>query len=172
MELWNGTTSGTTKGRDNKMMHLGRWTSVSAALALCLALALGAAAPAMAADDARGRCVSEAARAGLIGRDSNPSNTNFVAGTEGDDYFFDGLATAGRDVLCGFGGGDVVGTLGEGDIFLGGPGVDDVAILEGGTFLGGAGSDFVGLQRGGTFNGGAGEDAVIIEQTGGTFNQD
>ena len=159
----------TTKGRDTTMTHLmRRITSVSAVLALGLALVLGAATPAMAADDARGRCIGEAARAGLIGSEANPGNTNFVGGTEGNDNFT-GRATAGPDVFCGFGGDDRISTLDAGDAFLGGAGDDEVVFLDGGTFDGGAGNDFVSIQFGGTFNGGEGDDRVA-DQLGGTFD--
>ncbi len=74
--------------RDETLTHLRRrCVAAAAALALGLALTLGAAAPAGAADDARGRCIREAAQAGLLGSETNPGNTTFVAGTEGNDEF-------------------------------------------------------------------------------------
>jgi hypothetical protein len=139
-----------------------------AVLGLALALTLGAAGPALAQGDARARCIREAARAGLIGRDLNPSNANFVGGTDGIDNFT-GQETAGRDVFCGFGGGDVIDALFAGDIFLGGAGDDIVHEMKGGTFNGGAGDDRVFDLQGGTFNGGAGDD-VVHNMLGGTFN--
>ena len=182
------------KGRLMVIGHTLRHSAGSAAarfsttLAMALALTFGVAAPAMAADsDAQGRCISEAIMAGLIGGDANPSNTNFVAGTEGNDNF-DARATAGPDVFCGFGGRDSIHTLVPGDIFLGGEGKDAVIHQYGGTFLGGGGDEMVvwqyrgtfdggegddtlHLQLGGTFTGGEGEDRVLY-QYGGTFNGD
>ena len=130
-------------------------TAISTTLALALAFILGAAAPAMAADgdSTRARCISEAARAGVIGGDSNPGNTNFVAGTEGAATF-NWRATAGPDVFCGFGGNDFIVNLDAGD-----------------AFRGGAGDDVVFYQFYGTFNGGGGTD-VLHRQLGGTFDQD
>ena len=52
-----------------------------AALALSLALALGVADSALAQDNPRARCIQEAAQAGLVGADLNPSNANFIGGT-------------------------------------------------------------------------------------------
>ena len=132
--------------------------------------------PLYAAPDANARCISEAAKAGLFGPDRNPTNTNFVGGTDGDDRFI-GAATAGQDVFCGFGGNDSIGGVGggrddvlsTGDVFLGGAGFDFVRVLQGGTFLGGAGGDQVLFLKGGTFNGGADNDQVTFLQ-GGTFN--
>ena len=149
--------------------------------------ALTFATPASAAPDANARCISAAAQAGLLGPDRNPSNTNFVSGTEGND-FRSGVTAAGPDVFCGFGGNDIVFELNTGDVFLGGEGNDRVILLDGGTFNGGEGddnvrtlnggtfngeegSDSVNFLNGGTFNGGAGDDSVG-DQIGGTFNQD
>ncbi len=141
----------------------------TAILAAVLLLALVVATPTMAAgENAQGRCIREAAQAGLIGRDTNPSNTNFVAGTEGDDNFTN-RATAGRDVFCGFAGDDYILELGEGDLFLGGAGNDEVGFLESGTFDGREGNDEVGYQLGGTFDGGEGDD-FVVDLYSGTFN--
>ena len=161
----NGS-AGTVKG---KTMLPGRHTSVSTALALCLALILGVAAPPAHGDDGeQGRCIREAVKAGLIGPDLNPGNTNFAGGTAGDDNFT-GRTTAGPDVVCGFGGDDFVDTLGVGDVFLSGAGNDRVNEQYGGTFNGDEGNDTVFLKYGGTFNGGAGSN-LVNEQYGGTFN--
>jgi hypothetical protein len=141
-----------------------------AALGLGLALTLVAASPALAKDDARGRCVREAARAGLIGRGLNPGQANFVVGTARSDDF-SGRATAGRDVFCGFGGNDFIDGLDEGDVFLGGEDDDQVHEIRGGTFLGGEGGDHVNTMQRGTFSGGRGGDNVIF-QNGGTVNGD
>jgi hypothetical protein len=139
-----------------------------APLALALALMLGTAGPALAQDDARGRCIREAARAGLIGRDLNPGRANFVVGTDGPDDFT-GRATTGRDVFCGFDGNDSIRELDEGDVLLGGAGIDVVDSLFGGTLNGGDGDDRANILQGGTFNGGSGDDSVTV-QSRGTFN--
>ena len=160
------------------MTHHGRrCTTAATALALGLALSLGVAViPVQAAGDqnARGRCFIEARRSGLISRDANPGNTNFVAGTEGDDDFgAEDLAGSAPVVICGFGGNDYVSGslgLGPGDVFLGGAGDDVLDVLTGGTFHGGDGNDRIGNAfNSGTFNGGAGDDNVF-SLTGGTFN--
>jgi hypothetical protein len=88
-----------------------------------------------------------------------PADYTFIGGTEGDDNFTD-PATGGPDVFCGFGGDrDVINILDEGDIFLGGAGIDDVDFNRG-TFYGGEGDDLVNINEG-TFNGGAGNDQVF-----------
>jgi hypothetical protein len=120
------------RGDGRRAMHRTRLA------ALGLALTLGVAGPALAEDDARDRCIAEAARAGLIGADLNPSNANFVPGTDADDNF-SGRATTGRDVFCGFGGNDIISILDAGDVFLGGAGDDGVDNVKGGTFNGGPG---------------------------------
>lgn len=140
--------------------------------------------------DPMARCISELAQAGF----TNTGNANVILGTAGDDMFIDAL-TEGVDIVCGFGGNDLVradtdtgpdAVLREGDVFLGGAGDDTTAFLEGGTFDGGDGidsvdfleagtfnggsdNDRVGFVRGGTFNGGAGNDSGIFVD-GGTFN--
>jgi Ca2+-binding RTX toxin-like protein len=125
----------------------------------------------MADGDNRGRCVAEAARAGLLGRDLNPVQVNVVAGTAGDDDFTSRV-TGRRDVLCGFGGRDSILALSEGDVFLGGPGNDHVVLLLNlGTLIGGEGDDAVEFMANGTFNGGPGVDVVDV-RIGGVFNQD
>ncbi|HEX2275082.1 MAG TPA: hypothetical protein VHG90_14530 [Acidimicrobiales bacterium] len=115
----------------------------------------------------QGRCVSELARAGLIGRDLNPGKANFVVGTEGDDVF-DAMVTDDVDVICGFGGNDRIETLDAGDVFLGGEG-DDLVPFNRGTFIGGEGNDFVAFNFG-TFNGGPGDDVVAFNESGAVFN--
>jgi hypothetical protein len=47
-------------------------------------------------------------------------------------------------VFCGFGGNDSIGTLAEGDIFIGGAGNDQV-LSNYGTFYGGDGNDTSGV---------------------------
>jgi hypothetical protein len=83
-------------------------------------------------------CLAEAAKTLKPG--FNPSNYAFHGGTTGDDDF-DGQATAGPDVFCGFGGDDQIGYVDEGDIFLGGAGKDSVFYGSYSTFYGGAGDD-------------------------------
>ena len=70
------------------------------------------------------KCLAEAAKT-VKHPGFNPSNYTFHGGTE-DDNNFEGQATAGPDVFCGFGGDDFIRTLDEGDIFLGGAGNDTV----------------------------------------------
>src|SRR5215218_4903638 len=77
-----------------------------------------------------------------LGPNFKPSNYTFLGGTEGNNDFT-GRATLGNDVFCGFGGGDYIFTLDEGDIFNGGPGDDYVFGLNDGTFYGGDGNDYV-----------------------------
>jgi RTX calcium-binding nonapeptide repeat (4 copies) len=119
------------------------------------------------------KCLAEAAKT-VEQPGFNPSNYTFHGGTE-DDNNFEGQATAGPDVFCGFGGDDFIRTLDEGDIFLGGAGNDTVRDNFGtaygqegddqvvfnftGIFYGGAGNDFV-LNNQSTFNGGPGDDTV------------
>jgi hypothetical protein len=109
-----------TMEHERTSMTTHRLPHALAALGLSLMLTLSAASPALAQGSARARCIAEVARAGLIGPDVNPSNANFVGGTDGHDVF---TPTAGRDVFCGFGGVDGLEfpiPLGEGDIFFGG----------------------------------------------------
>src|SRR5215213_2403301 len=94
-----------------------------------------------------------------LGPNFKPSNYTFLGGTEGNNDFT-GRATLGNDVFCGFGGGDYIFTLDEGDIFLGGEDRDIFAINNG-TFNGEEGNDSVSTNLlTGTFNGGAGVDVV------------
>jgi Ca2+-binding RTX toxin-like protein len=126
----------------------------------------------------KGRCISELAKAGLIGRDTNPGQANIIVGTEGDDTFVVGQFTEGVDLVCGFGGNDrvydadpSVVLMGPGDVFLGGDGNDSVflQLSEGAIFVGGAGNDSVGQNRGGTVIGGDGNDTVLFNDQG-TFD--
>lgn len=143
------------------------------AVAALVVVGVGAGAtPASAASNAAdGRCIQEAAQAGLLSGDINPGTVNFVGGTDGNDNFT-AQVTDGVDVICGFGGADTVDTLTSGDIFLGGDGNDTVNWMYGGTVNGGDGNDTVRVLYDGTFNGGAGDDYVIVVLGGGTFNQD
>jgi hypothetical protein len=137
---------------------------VTLALMLAAAMALSGVAQARPiAESADAKCAKLAIK--TLGSSFNPSNYTFIGGTEGEDNF-NGKATAGSDVFCGYGGNDEIGRLDEGDIFLGGAGNDSV-ILNFGTINGGDGVDFVGDNRG-TFNGGADNDLVILNL--GTFN--
>lgn len=112
----------------------------------------------MASSGSQGRCIKEAARTGLIGRDLNPSNANFISDAEVVDNL-GGRITAGRDVLCGFGENDFVITLEAGDVFLGFKDTDRILAQTGGVFLGGEGNDEAsGFLADGTFNGGEGVD--------------
>jgi Ca2+-binding RTX toxin-like protein len=138
-----------------------RRTLVSSGLVLLLVTAAVSTVGAAGDQSARGRCIAAAARAGLLGRDANPGNTTFIAGTEGDDDFT-GRNTAGPDVFCGFGGNDFINRLDAGDVFIGGAGDDRVVFLNGGTFDGGAGNDSVDFPQEGTFDGGAGDDRVVF----------
>jgi|SRR5215218_9239824 len=94
-----------------------------------------------------------------LGPNFKPSNYTFLGGTEGNNDFT-GRATLGNDVFCGFGGGDYIFTLDEGDIFLGGEDRDIFAINNG-TFYGGPGDDYVFGLNDGTFYGGDGNDYVF-----------
>ena len=99
-------------------------------------------------DSADAKCLKLAIR--TLGPSVNPSNYNFIGGTEGNDDF-DGQATEGNAVFCGFGGDDRIRTLGEGDIFLGGVGNEHVVDDNYGTFYGEEGSDSVVYDNFGTF---------------------
>ena len=137
--------------------------------ASALVVGLTATAASAAPESGRGRCISELARAGLIGRDVDPRRANFVVGTEGDDVF-DSMVTDGVDIICGFGGNDFIEILDAGDVFLGGDGNDHV-VSNRGTFIGGEGNDEVNfIEASGVFNGGAGDDAVSFTDPGTVFN--
>ena len=105
------------------------------------------------------RCVAEAARLGILGRDVNPSTHVFVSGTPGDDGAANGpdqIFVAADEVYCGLGGHDVI--MANSGITIGGAG-DDYMYTNRGTFYGGPGSDFV-YYNAGTFNGGRGDDGI------------
>jgi hypothetical protein len=89
-------------------------------LAAAMALS-GVAQAAQGGNKATAQCRAEAVRTLQPG--FKPSDYNFVAGTE-EANDFDGQATAGPDVFCGFGGNDSISTLDAGDIFIGGAGND------------------------------------------------
>jgi hypothetical protein len=109
-------------------------------------------------------CRAEAVAVGL-----NPDNYNIVTGTFGTEEFDELSGTAGADLICGFGGNDLLETLNAGDVFLGSAGSDQVNTMTGGTFYGGDSIDNVGIQSGGVFHG-EGDDDLVSELTGGTFN--
>jgi Ca2+-binding RTX toxin-like protein len=95
-----------------------------------------------------------------------PAHYTFIGGTEGDDIDTF-TATDGPDVFCGFGGEDVIGTLANGDIFIGGADFDGVA-FNNGTFYGQEGPDLVSTNEiSGIFYGGAGDD--VVQRNDGTF---
>ena len=167
---------------------LPRLPSVTLAVATALMLALLAAGNAI-AESQRERCLRAAAEA--IGLDIDPARYRVVTGTAGPDVF---VATAGRDLICGFGGNDrlrrlpplergdiVIGGAGDdlvwrllGGRFHGGPGDDKLYRLDGGTFVGGPGHDRMLIQVGGLFRGGRGNDRVGLDSDpsgveGGTF---
>ena len=155
----------------------GRRSAVLAALAVAAGMVVGVtASPAAAAPSDRARCIQEVAQARLMGPGTNPGRANYVVGTEGDDTF---TLTEGVDVVCGFGGNDliqasevdgvVVNALEAGDVFLGGAGDDTVFVVRGGVFNGGPGDDAVYVVPGGVFNGGPGDDVVVLLDAG-TFN--
>ena len=97
---------------------VGRRSRWLAAMAVAVGGVAVTASPAAAAQD-QGRCVREAARAGLLGPKTNPGTANYMVGTEGDDQF---TLTEGVDVVCGFGGDDDAGFDFEGDDALFPPG--------------------------------------------------
>lgn len=127
------------------------------------------------------RSREEAVQAGF-----DPDAFAIIAGTENYDLF---TTTAGPDLICGFGGTNIVDDIlsaddvflgGDGEdvvigdlygIFNGGAGDDTVNSVDGGTFNGSDGNELVGLLSDGIFNGGAGDDTVQYPR-GGTFNQD
>lgn len=118
---------------------------------------------------------------------SNPGSivSCTIIGTSGDDFL---TPTAGADVLCGFGGNDMLGTAGTppapvrldaDDTFYGGAGDDRVGTATTtddrgsvyGVFHGGDGNDTISHVLYGTFEGGEGNDAVLnTVDTSGTFN--
>src|SRR5215203_5198669 len=69
---------------------------------------------------------------------------NFIAGSDRKNDNFSSKGKEGvADVFCGFGGNDEIGTLAEGDIFIGGAGGDSVIYNFVGIFIGGDGNDTV-----------------------------
>ena len=112
---------------------------VTVALMLPAAMALSGLAQAAPIDGkADAQCAKLAKR--TLGPSYNSSNYTFIGGAEGIDNF-NGRATDGPDVFCGFGGDDRIDTMiDEGDIFIGGEGNDSVSTNYG-TFYGGAGND-------------------------------
>ena len=111
---------------------------VTVALMLAAAMALSGLAQAAPIDGkADAQCAKLAKR--TLGPSYNSSNYTFIGGTEGIDNF-NGRATDGPDVFCGFGGDELTRTIDESDIFLGGEGNDSVSTNYG-TFYGGAGND-------------------------------
>jgi hypothetical protein len=138
-------------------------TTLAAMLAAAMALSGVAQAKPTIGSKADAKCLAEAVR--TLGPGFNPTNYTFIGGTEGLDLF-DPSATAGPEVFCGFGGNDIIFTLAEGDIFLGGAGHDTV-FENYGTFYGGEGLDSVDINEG-TFYGGEGDDSVHLNL--GTFN--
>src|SRR5215218_3361556 len=145
------------------MKHL--FMLLSLALMIGAAMALSGVAQAKsnsASPDAK--CAKQASA--KLGKGFDPSGYTFFGGTAGDDNF-DGKATTGADVFCGFDGANSIYTLDAGDIFLGGDGNDSVG-TNNGTFNGGLGDDSVGTNNG-TFNGQADNDSVSFQNYG-TFN--
>jgi hypothetical protein len=140
------------------------------ALALMLGAAMALSGVAQAApisDKADAQCAKLAIR--TLGPSANPSNYTFHGGTEDTDSFsLEGTADV-PDVFCGFGSFDLIATLDEGDIFLGGAGNDFVGSNHG-TFYGEEGDDHVRVNFG-TFYGGAGDDSVDSNAGGGIFVQ-
>ena len=139
--------------------------TVAAMLASAMVLS-GVAQAAPIGDSADARCAKLARQ--TLGPSYKPATYTFIGGTEGNDNF-SGSATDGPDVFCGFGGDfDVITTLDEGDIFLGGAGRDLVGENYG-TFYGEEGSDIVENGNTGTVYGGAGNDRVYYNDQTGTF---
>ena len=140
-------------------------TTLAAMMAAALALS-GVAQGAPVGGSADAKCLAEAAKT-VEQPGFNPADYAFHGGTELDNNF-DGRATAGPDVFCGFGGFDVISNLNAGDIFLGGEGDDGVS-TNNGIFFGGEGGDSVDTNSlTGTFNGGAGSD--FVDDNIGAFN--
>ena len=136
-------------------------TTLAAMMAAAMAL-FGVAQAKPISDSPDAKCEKLAIK--TLGASFNPANYTFHGGTTGNDTFTGDAGTL--EVFCGFGGDDGAFEVQEGDIFLGGAGVDSVN-LNNGTFYGGAGNDLVNTNIG-TFNGGAGNDLVFTNN--GTFN--
>ena len=140
-------------------------TALAAMMAAAIALSgVAQAAPVNGKADAK--CLVEAIQ--TLGPSFNPGTYNFVGGTEGTDRYDTTIpATADPDVICGFGGDDLVATVAADDIFLGGEGRDRVTRDNFGTVYGGEGDDWVEINNG-TVYGGTGDDFVRVNY--GTFN--
>ena len=133
-------------------------TALAAMMAAAMALSGVAQAKPITNGKADAKCLVEAIQ--TLGPSFNPGTYNFVGGTEGTDRYDTTIpATADPDVICGFGGDDLVATVAADDIFLGGEGRDRVTRDNFGTVYGGTGDDFVRVNYG-TFNGEAGIDDV------------
>ena len=145
-----------------RIMLMGTAALVMAAMALS-----GVAQARPIGDSADAKCARLAIK--TLGASFNPSNYTFIGGTEGNDTLT-GQGTDGPDVFCGFGGNDEIGTLAEGDIFIGGAGGDSV-IYNDGTFYGEEGNDVVASNNG-TFYGGAGNDYVFIDNSGTFYGEE
>ena len=126
---------------------------ISLALMLVAAMALSGVAQAA---SPKAKCKAEAQSLTGLTLDGY----NFIVGNNHKNDNFTGKATAGNDVFCGFGGVDVIYTLDQGDIFIGGAGSDWVDLANNGTFYGGVGDDMVRITNNGTFYGGDGNDYV------------
>jgi len=111
------------------------WLMMSMALMLAAAMALSGVAQAA---SPTAKCKQEASNLGL-----NPFGYKFIAGSDKKNDNFTSKATAGKDVFCGFGGNDQIGTLDAGDIFIGGAGQGSVNSTNNGTFNEDAGDDYV-----------------------------
>ena|SRR5215208_135646 len=137
-------------------------TTLAAMLAAAMALS-GVAQAAPISGKADVQCLKLAIK--TLGPSFNPGTYTFIGGTEGIDNFSNPpQATAGPDVICGFGGDDAIFTVDAGDIFLGGEGNEFIA-FNSGTVYGGEGNDFIDTNKG-TFDGGAGTDEVSINEGG------
>ena len=136
-------------------------TTLAAMMAAAMAL-FGVAQAKPISDSPDAKCEKLAIQ--TLGASFNPANYTFHGSTAGNDIFTGDAGTL--EVFCGFGGDDGAFEVQEGDIFLGGAGVDSVN-LNNGTFYGGAGNDLVNTNIG-TFYGGAGNDLVFTNK--GTFN--
>ena len=133
-------------------------TALAAMIAAAMALS-GVAQARPISEPADAKCAKLAIK--TLGPSYNPSNYNFVGGTEGavGDDNFDLSGTDDPDVICGFGGNDSINFVAAGDIFLGGAG-DDFVNINSGTVYGDEGDDEVGFNFG-TFNGWDDFDRVI-----------
>src|SRR5215217_6588355 len=91
-------------------------TTLAAMLAAAMALS-GVAQAGPISGKADVQCLKLAIK--TLGPSFNPGTYNFVGGAEGNDRYDTTIpATADPDVICGFGGDDLVTTLAADDIFL------------------------------------------------------